>query len=125
VYSLFSGLLLLMMVAGVYFLSLYEGHTEGEVRAIAFSTLILGNIFLILTNLSKTRSFVAVIAEKNYAVMIILLSAFILLLLIISIPGLQQVFSFRFPGYKHFIPSVTGAIILLLILETIKYLRNR
>jgi Ca2+-transporting ATPase len=124
-YSLFGGLLLLTVVVGVYFISLNEGHTEGEVRAIAFSTLIIGNIFLIVTNLSKTRSVLSIIAEKNFTVMFILLSAFILLLFIIFIPGLQQVFSFQFPGYKHFIPSVTGAFILLLILEGIKYLRNR
>lgn len=124
-YSFFSGFLLLLLVIAVYFLSLWEGHTEGQVRAIAFSALILGNIFLILTNLSKTRSFVSVITEKNFAVMIILLSAFILLLLIISIPGLQQVFNFEFPGYRHFISSLTGAIILLVTLESVKIWRNK
>ena len=122
--SFLSGLLLLLMVLGVYFLSMYEGHTEGEVRAIAFSALITGNIFLILTNLSMTRNILAVIAEKNMALLFILLFAFIMLLLTLFVPALQQIFSFEFPGYKHFISSFSGAIGLLLILEGIKYFKR-
>jgi Ca2+-transporting ATPase len=115
--SFFSGFLLLMMVIGVYMLSLYEGHTEGEVRAIAYSSLITGNIFLILTNLSKTRSLIAVIAEKNVTLLFILLTAFIILLLTLNVPALRQLFSFEFPGLKHFLPSIAGVVLILLLLE--------
>lgn len=119
--SALEGILLLGMVIAVYFISVQEGHSEGEVRAITFSSLIIGNIFLILTNLSKTRSFIAVITEKNIAVIIILFTAILMLILITTIPSLQHLFSFEFPGYKHFIPSVIGAASILVILETIKY----
>ncbi|MBI2280525.1 MAG: cation-translocating P-type ATPase [Bacteroidetes bacterium] len=122
-YSAAEGFLVLAVVIGVYFFSIHEGHTEGEVRAIAFSSLIVSNIFLILTNLSKTRSFVAVITEKNTAVWVIILAAILMLLLIISVPSLQEVFSFLFPGYQHFFSSLTGAAAILLILESIKYFR--
>lgn len=123
--SIMQGLLLLTMVIAVYSLSIREGHTEGEVRAIAFSSLIIGNIFLILTNLSKTRSVIAVILERNVAVIVITSIATAMLLLIISIPALLKVFSFNFPGYGHFIPSVAGAGIMLLVLETVKLINNR
>jgi Ca2+-transporting ATPase len=109
----------------VYFLSLNEGHTEGEVRAIAFSTLIIGNVFLILTDLSKTRSFIFVFKERNFAAISILLAALTMLILVISIPGLQSVFSFEFPGYRHFIPAVVASCVVLFILESIKYYRSR
>ena len=124
VFSIIEGLLLLIMVIVVYFISIFEGHSDGEVRAIAFSSLIIGNIFLILTNLSKTRSFTSVITE-NHAVNLIFLAAIIMLFAIISVPSLQHIFSFQFPGYKHFISSVTGAALILLILETRKYLLNK
>jgi Ca2+-transporting ATPase len=123
--SVLQGLLLLAIVVSVYFLSVSEGHTDGEVRAIAFCSLILGNIFLILSNLSKTRSFISVLMEKNLAVLLIVPAALAMLLLIISVPSLQQVFSFEFPGYQHFIPSLIGAGSLVLILETIKYFKYR
>ena len=120
-YSVFVGALLLGVVLVVYFLSLQEGHTEGEVRAIAFSALIIGNIFLILTDLSKTRSFLSVFTEKNYAATFILLAALLMLFTVISVPGLQQLFSFEFPGYRHFVPSLIAASAMLGILEGVKY----
>lgn len=120
VYSLFQGLLLLAIVLGVYFLSIDEGHKPEEVRAIAFSALITGNIFLILTTLSKTRSFVSVITEKNKALILITTSAVIMLLCTITVPTLQKLFSFQFPGFSHFIISILGALIMLVILEIIK-----
>lgn len=119
--SVFQGLLLLAMVIIVYFSSVNEGHTDGEVRAIAFTSLIMGNVFLIITNLSKTRSFLAVIKEKNLAVIIILSIAITMLILVISIPILLQTFSFEFPGYKHFLSSFIGASSILFILEAIKF----
>lgn len=119
-FSVFQGLLLLIMVVTLYFLSINEGHTEGEVRAIAFSSLIIGNIFLILTNLSKTRSFISVLMEKNLAIIIMLPVVLIVLFVIITVPAFQEVFSFQFPGFAHFIPSVIGAGSLLVILELIK-----
>ncbi|MDF2439008.1 MAG: cation-translocating P-type ATPase [Bacteroidota bacterium] len=120
-FSIAEGTLVLLMVMAVYFLSIYEGHTEGEVRAIAFSSLIVGNVFLILTNLSKTRSFIAVIAEKNIAVIVILIAAMFMLVSILSVPSLRIIFNFEFPGYKHFISSIIGSVSILAILETIKY----
>lgn len=123
--SVLQGLLLLGMTMTIYFLSIHEGHTNEEVRAIAFSSLVIGNIFLILTNLSKSRNFIKVITERNWAVWIILSIAIIMLLLTISIPFLQQIFSFEFPGYRHFVSSLIGASSVLLFLETLKYLKNR
>lgn len=123
--SILQGLLLLSSVFIVYFLSLREGHSEGEIRAIAFSSLIIGNIFLILTNLSRTRSFISVLFEKNFSLYIILTGAIGLLVAVISIPALQKLFGFQFPGFRHFISSITAAFSILLVLETIKFFRNR
>lgn len=120
-WSVLKGFLLLFMVLVIYFNSINEGHSEGEVRAITFCALIIGNMLLILTELSKTRSFLAVFSEKNYAVIIILVTAMLMLILIISIPYLQHLFSFEFPGYYHFIPSIIGSACILLVLEAVKY----
>jgi P-type Ca2+ transporter type 2C len=50
-FSVFEGVLLLIMVLAVYFWSIREGHSDPEIRAISFSALIIGNIFLILSSL--------------------------------------------------------------------------
>jgi Ca2+-transporting ATPase len=124
-FSLIQGSMLLAMVLAVYFLSIHEGHSEGEVRAIAFSSLIIGNIFLILTSLSKTRSIISVLMEKNVSVIVIIAVALTLLLLTISVPALQPIFSFQFPGFKHFVSSLTGAAIILFLFESLKFVRAR
>jgi len=125
VLSALTGSLLLGMVLVVYFSSIGEGHSPGEVRAIAFSSLIIGNIFLILTDLNRTRSFLAAFTERNVPLVLVLSSASVLLLLIISVPYLRAIFSFEFPGYRHFASAITAAALILVILETIKFIRNR
>lgn len=120
--SIFKGLLLCSVALAVYFMTIHEGHTAGQVRAIAFSALVIGNIFLILTTLSSTRSFVSVFLEKNWAVAVILTTAMALLWAIISVPGLQALFGFEFPGYSHFLIAFAAAFALLLVLESIKLL---
>ena len=119
--SIFMGLFLLAMVLAVYFISINEGHTAGEIRAIAFSSLIIGNIFLILTALSKTRNALSVLFEKNKALLVIIFVACSLLILLLTVPYLQMVFSFNYPGFSHFFISFSAASIVLLILEIIKY----
>jgi Ca2+-transporting ATPase len=115
------GLLLLLMVVSVYFMAINEQHTDGEIRAIAFSSLIIGNIFLIVTTLSKTRNFITVILEKNIALLLIIIAASGLMILLISTPYLRNIFSFDYPGLRHFSISIIGASIVLLTLEIIKY----
>ena len=124
-FSVFQGLLLLACVVFVYFLSIEEGHTDGEVRAIAFSSLIIGNIFLILTNLSKTRSFLSVFLEKNYPIYFILFLALLMLILILNVPYLQSVFSFESPGSKHYISAIVSAVVMLAVLEAWKFFSIR
>ncbi len=118
--SAIKGLLLMGMVLGVYLFSVGEGHTEGEIRAIAFSALIIGNIFLILAQLSRTRNFISVILEGNKAVLLILALAVCMLTLVITVPGLQHIFAFEYPGLIHFLPSLIGSASLLLVLEVWK-----
>ena len=118
--SVLKGVLLLAMVLIVYFLSFREGHSEGEARAITFSALIIGNMALILSSLSKSRSFLAVFTEGNYAVLIILAIAVSVLMMVVSVPALQHIFAFEFPGYSHFLTSFVGATLMLLVLELIK-----
>lgn len=123
--SFFQGLLLLAVVLIVYFTSIKEGHSEGEIRAITFSSLIIGNIFLILTNLSNTRPFTSVFTERNFAAILILVVAFILLVVIVYTPQVRELFSFNYPGYMHFTVSILAAVGLLFILEGVKYWRQR
>jgi len=117
------GLILLAMVLAVYFFSMQEGHTEGEIRAIAFTSLIIGNIFLILTTLSKTRNVIDVFFEDNISLKIILFVASTMMFLLISVPYLRDLFSFEYPGFKHFYLAIAGGFALLFLMEMYKYVQ--
>lgn len=124
-FSLVKGLTLLGMVVGIYFLSMNEGHRDGEIRAITFSALIIGNVFLILTSLSETRQVISVLLEKNLAVISIILVALVLLILTVSLPFFKAIFAFEDPGYSHFMPALLGALGMLLVLEGLKWIKMR
>ena len=121
--SMLQGLLLLVMVLIVFFISKEEGHSEDETRAITYSALIIGNIFLTLTKISTTRSFLNTLMSKNWQSKIILIVAVFFLSLILFIPGLSKLFNMDFPGFYHILISVLGAIIMLIILEIIKFIQ--
>jgi Ca2+-transporting ATPase len=113
------------MTLTVYFLSIDEGHTANEVRTIAFSALITGNVFMILTNLSASRSIFGIFTDRNPALWIILIVDALLILMLTNIPALQNLFSFGSPGFSHYIPAFIGAVALLTVLEIRKAIFNR
>lgn len=123
--SAIYGLALFVMVLLVYFFTHEEGHSEMEIRSITFTTLIFGNIFLVLTKLSQTRSFISIIYSKNLSAKLILLTAMSFLALIIFIPNLSNLFSLKFPGFKHIFIALIVSFIMLLTFESIKYLRSK
>lgn len=122
-HSILRGLLLLILVIIVYYLSIKEGHDEKEIRAITFSALIFGNMALILTSLSKTRYVYSVLIEKNISLILILSLALLILIAILFLPFLQTTFSLSMPGIKHFLPAIFSTLALLSLLELIKFFR--
>ena len=123
--SLMKGVLLLTMILVVYVYTLYERHNEPETRAIIFTSLIIGNIFLILSSLSSTKSFMAVILEKNYMALLLLIIPLIALFFILSFPSAQLAFGFINPGIGHFKIVLIASCILLSLLELFKYFSNK
>ena len=117
-FALLKGVFLLATVLIVFALSIQEGHTDGEVRAIAFSTLIIGNVFLILTDLSRTRSFISVFMERSKVTLIII--ALTLLLSTLIILALNFIFNFEYPGISYFLPAFLAAGAMLALLEMAK-----
>lgn len=123
--SVLQGILLFVMVVIVFFLSVNEGHTEKEARAIAFTSLIIGNVFLILSNLSSTRSFVSALFEKNFSLLLLLTASILLLGLINFVPLFASLFKMSNPGFIHFGSALAGGATLLLILEVIKFINAK
>jgi Ca2+-transporting ATPase len=123
--SLARGLTLFFLVFSTYIFSIFSGCSASETRAISFSTLVLGNVFLILTSLSESRGFFSVFQEKNYAAWLILLVAITMLAIVFIEPNLRVLFHFEVNKTGHFLISIASAVCVILIFEVKKYIRNR
>ncbi|PKN88951.1 MAG: ATPase [Deltaproteobacteria bacterium HGW-Deltaproteobacteria-1] len=89
-----QGIVALIVVALVYKAAFSLGHATDEARAIAFVTLIISNLCLILTNRSWSRSIFASCKSPNPALTWVLGGALIFLGLVIFVPFLQGIFHF-------------------------------
>ena len=92
--GLVQGLSVLAIVAGVYAYTLPPAFPENEARMFAFATLVIGNLGLIFTNRSWTRSILSMLGVPNVALWWVSAAALGFLGLTITIPFLQKLFSF-------------------------------
>ncbi|RZJ34580.1 MAG: cation-translocating P-type ATPase [Flavobacterium sp.] len=119
------GLFLSAFAISVYIICMKLKLPDGQIRACSFSALILGNIALIFSSLSKTRSVVSVIKGDNKALLAITAVALVLLWIILKIPALAKMFQFEFPGYYMLLQISVAAILFLGVLEIEKSIRGR
>ena len=92
--SIAQGMLVLMLTLAIYGFSLYHGRPEAEARTLTFTTLVLANMGLILTNRFLTRNVLTSLRVKNRSLWWILGSATVLLGLVIYVPFLSELFRF-------------------------------
>jgi Ca2+-transporting ATPase len=118
--GLVQGLGVLAVVAGVYAYTMWLGLPEDEARVFAFTNLVIGNLGLIFTNRSWTRSILATLRIPNKALWWVTGGALGFLALTIFVPFLQGLFSFGTTEiWKLGLCLVTG-LISILISESLK-----
>ena len=61
----------------------------------AFTTLIIGNLSLIIVNVSWTRNFLATIRSKNQAMQYVVVGACTFLAVVLFVPAISKVFGFK------------------------------
>ena len=92
--SCIQGICILIATLGVYFVTLKSGFEIGQVRAMAFATLIFANIATILTNRSWESSIFKILLTPNKTVKWVVGGAALFILLVLTIPFLQDLFQF-------------------------------
>jgi Ca2+-transporting ATPase len=93
-FSLFQGLGVLVILAMLYGFALYRGMPDSEARALAFTTLIIANIGLILINRSWAHSVVATLRSPNAALWWVIGGSVVFLGLVLYLPALRELFRF-------------------------------
>jgi len=93
-YGLLQGLVLLVITLSAFLISLHRGQGESDARAISFTTLVLGNLALIWTNRSRTRTIIELLRSRNVALSAITAGALAFLVLVLYVPGARDLFQF-------------------------------
>jgi Ca2+-transporting ATPase len=119
--SLLQGGVVLAMVLGIYGVALSRGLGEAEVRTLTFTTIVIANLGLILTNRSWSETLSTTLRSPNQALSWVFLGTLACLFLVIFIPGLRELFHFA-PVPPLYLAIAAGAGFLsVLWFEVYKY----
>ena len=92
--GLAQGSLLLVLQLGLYLLTQHLGWSTGQSRAITFSAMVLGDIWLIFVNRNSSLPWYRAMALPNPALWWVVLSALGMLALALTVPMLRSLFHF-------------------------------
>jgi Ca2+-transporting ATPase len=95
IFSCLQGVGILLVTLAVYLGGLYYSFEPNQVRTMAFITLIISNIAVILTNRSWTDNIFKIIATPNKAVFWVVGGAAFFLTLILNVPFFLELFQFE------------------------------
>jgi len=121
--SFFQGLSVFAIVLGVFWISGILGHPQDNSRrAFVFSTLVVANLCLILTNRSWTRTILSMFKEPNPALWWVIGGALTVLAIVVKVPGLSKQFHFESVSVTEYLLCLGAGIISILWFEALKVL---
>ena len=120
-----QGVGILVFVMSIYLYSYYSGHSEGQVRAMSFLTLIVANIAFIMSNRSWTRSIFELLAIWNKAAGWVIGSAVVFMFLIMNIPFCLKLFQFEKPGIADSLICIAAGLLTITWFELYKSFKHR
>ena len=124
VYSLLQGASVLFMVLAVYLIAMFRGLGEAEMRALSFTTLVVANLGLILTNRSWSRTVLSMFRMPNAALKWVLGGAVIFLAIVLYVPYMKDLFHFSTLHSIDLVICLITGIISILWFEGFKILKK-
>ena len=115
----FQGGLALAGTLAVY-LFIRHDHSIDAARALAFLTLVVSNLGMILSNRSLTRSSLAMLREKNAAFKWVMSGTAIVMCLILTVPFLKNLFLFGAVSLVDVLLALCGGIVAVALMELVK-----
>ena len=122
-FSCLQGVGILIVTLAIYLLGLHLGYEASEVRAMAFTTLIVSNIAVILTNRSWTDNIFRIIFTPNRAVLWVVGGAIFFLILILNIPYFLHLFQFQRLKLINLIICVIAGLFTIIWFEIYKLVK--
>jgi Ca2+-transporting ATPase len=124
-FSLLQGIGVLLVVLAVYVTAIYRGQGALDARALGFTTLIIANLGLILTNRSWSRTILQTISSPNTALWWVTGGALAFLGVVLYLPFLRQLFHFSKLHPVDLIICLAAGAVSILWFEVFKMLSRR
>jgi Ca2+-transporting ATPase len=124
VLSLLQGASVLVVVLGVFAAAMYLGESEVRVRALTFTTLIIANLALILTNRSWTRTILKMWQFPNRAMRWVVLGAAAFLSVALYVPPVQSLFRFSMLHPTDVMLCLSAGVFSIVWFEILKMIRR-
>ncbi len=122
--GLMQGVLLLAAVLSVYLWAHQSGAADDQVRALAFCTMVLGDIGLIFTNRSHSAGWLAILRTRNDVLWAMTAVALAILGLVLGVPVLREAFHFSVPTAGEMGVAAAAALACMVLFEGLKALRR-
>lgn len=115
----FQGSLTLAVTVAVY-LFVRNDHSDEAARALAFLTLVVCNLGIILSNRSLSRSGFSMLRVKNVAFKWVMAGTVTVLGLILTVPFLKRLFRFGTVTWTDLFLALAGAFMTILLMDLVK-----
>jgi Ca2+-transporting ATPase len=123
--SFLQGLFSLVTIIGVYKIALSLGQPEAEARTLAFYTLIISNLCLIISNRSWSSNIFSIMRIPNKALLWVIIGALFFMGLVIWVPFLQRLFHFTWMHPLDILIGFGSGILSVVWFEFVKILAYR
>jgi Ca2+-transporting ATPase len=120
--SLMQGIAVLLVTLAIYGFTLNQGRGELEARSLAFTTLVIANLGLILSNRFWSKNVLSSLHHKNTALFIIIVATLAVLTLVIYMPFLRDLFRFGTLHPNDLAICFGAGFACILWFEVVKYL---
>jgi len=122
--SLLQGASVMVIALLMFVLARESGHSTGTSRALSFTTLIVGNLGLILANRSWTSPIVATLRARNTALWWVVAGSLTFLGLALFVPGLRGLFSFSHLHFGELVACLVAGTLSIFWFEALKHFNH-
>ena len=123
--SLLQGFVVLGVVLIIYLNAVSRGFGEAEVRTLTFTTIVIANLCLILTNRSWSDTIITTVRTPNKAMWWVFGGTISCLILVLFIPWLQDLFRFGTVPFVDLIICAIAGGVSVIWFECYKYWSTR
>ena len=120
-----EGVGVFVAVLAAFGLALRWGHTAEDARAIAFTTLVVGNLALIWSNISSVKTVFETIRSRNLALWLVTLATITSLLAVLYVPYVRGIFAFSILHPNDLLVAFSLGAVSITWFEMVKLIRRK